>query len=97
MARIDFNNSKSIDYSEFLVAAVDLKTIITEENLKKTFRFIDTDGNGSLSVTEIKSKLGDNISEEYYAKLLKHFNAKGNGEIDYQEFSSMMRDILLNY
>jgi len=36
-------------YLEFLVAATDLRLVLTDENLKKTFNFIDTDNSGALS------------------------------------------------
>ena len=69
--KIDTNKSGFIDYSEFLVSAGNIEMTVTEENLEMAFNYMDEDGNGSLSVAEIRQKLGDNISEESYVELLK--------------------------
>ncbi len=46
---------------------------------------IDTDGNGSISVTELKnlfSGVGD-VSDHVWNELVKEADSDGNGEIDF--------------
>jgi Ca2+-binding EF-hand superfamily protein len=52
--KVDFNKSDSIDYSEFVVSAIDLELTVTERNLDIAFDYIDSDGSGALDVKEIR-------------------------------------------
>ena len=45
------------------------------------FNYMDEDGNGSLSMGELRHKLGNNISEEKYAELLKEVKLNKKGEV----------------
>jgi calcium-dependent protein kinase len=47
-----------IDYSEWLVATTNTKNLVSDEKLKVAFGFFDKDGNGSISIDEIKEVLG---------------------------------------
>lgn len=52
--KVDFNKSESIDYSEFVVSAIDLELTVTDRNLDIAFDYIDSDGSGALDVKEIR-------------------------------------------
>lgn len=56
--KVDFNKSDSIDYSEFVVSAIDLELAVTDRNLDIAFDYIDADGSGALDVKEIRERLG---------------------------------------
>lgn len=45
------------------MSAANIEMMVTEENLELAFDCMDTDGNGSLSVNEIRERLGDNLSK----------------------------------
>jgi Ca2+-binding EF-hand superfamily protein len=47
---------------------------------------MDEDGNGKLSIQEIRKRLGENVSEEKYQKLLKNFDKNKDGYISKAEF-----------
>lgn len=55
---------------------------------------IDEDSSGSLSASELQTKLGEQINESYYAKLIAFFDDDKDGEISLKEFKKMMRNIL---
>ena len=66
---LELNNNDEIDYTcivtfvklynawkEFVVACIDRKNMLDKKNLKLAFNLMDNDGNGSITVSEIKSK-----------------------------------------
>ena len=59
--KVDFNLSDAIDYSEFVVSAIDIELTVTERNLDLAFDYIDSDKSGALDVSEIREKLGIDI------------------------------------
>ena len=55
MSKLDTNGDGKIDYSEFITAAVNRAQILSKENLDITFKIFDSDGNGKISVEELKA------------------------------------------
>ena len=58
MDKVDMDHSGSIDYSEFIIATMDLKKAMSKEKLKEAFEIFDKDGNGFITESEIKDVLG---------------------------------------
>ena len=59
--------------------------------LKKVFKFIDDDHNGSISIQEVKKinekyKIDKNMTGPQWEVLLKKLDLDGNGKIDFREF-----------
>jgi hypothetical protein len=57
IGKIDLNHSGDISYSgtlslsiEFVLGATDLRKVLTQENISKTFQYIDTDNSQQLSM-----------------------------------------------
>jgi calcium-dependent protein kinase len=55
---VDTDGSGFIDYSEFVVASINEKQMLSNEKLQAAFRMFDKDGSGSISSEEIKAVLG---------------------------------------
>jgi len=55
---VDADNSGFIDYTEFVVAAMDSEELSSNEFLQAAFKMFDKDGSGSISANEIKQVLG---------------------------------------
>lgn len=93
MDKIDNNQSKAIDYTEFVAAALDRKDILTDERMHSCFNMFDRDKSGKISVNELKAILQGNntVSDKVWNELMKQADENGDGEIEYQEF----RDLLL--
>ena len=88
---IDLDNSKRIEYTEFISSMIEQNMYCEEEKLINTFKMLDKDGSGKISKDEIKkafnsNKFRDKDLKDFFSK----FDIDGNGEIDYMEFVSCM-------
>lgn len=54
MLDLDKDGNGVIDYSEFLTAAASRRTVLSQENLQRAFALIDADGNGEITIQELK-------------------------------------------
>lgn len=53
-AKVDVDDSGAIDYSEFVVASMNEKNLLSNNKLQSAFKMFDKDGGGSISTDEIK-------------------------------------------
>lgn len=92
---VDTDKSGFIEYSEFIVAAMNEKNILTNEKLQAAFKMFDKDGSGSISASEIKEVLGfgQSMSEEAVNDIIKQVDDNGDGEISFDEFAQMMKKL----
>eukprot|EP00352_Strombidinopsis_acuminata_P004002 CAMPEP_0176397868 /NCGR_PEP_ID=MMETSP0126-20121128/45466_1 /TAXON_ID=141414 ORGANISM="Strombidinopsis acuminatum, Strain SPMC142" /NCGR_SAMPLE_ID=MMETSP0126 /ASSEMBLY_ACC=CAM_ASM_000229 /LENGTH=408 /DNA_ID=CAMNT_0017772431 /DNA_START=230 /DNA_END=1456 /DNA_ORIENTATION=- len=92
-AAVDTDNSGFIDYSEFVVAAMNEKTLVTNERLAAAFKMFDKDGSGIITSDEIKEVLGfgNDLTSEAVDKIVKQVDENGDGEISFEEFVTMMK------
>eukprot|EP00440_Ansanella_granifera_P051436 gb/GFBE01055759.1/.p1 GENE.gb/GFBE01055759.1/~~gb/GFBE01055759.1/.p1 ORF type:complete len:502 (+),score=158.15 gb/GFBE01055759.1/:1-1506(+) len=92
---VDSNGSGTIDYTEFLAAALDRKAYIAEDAVWNAFRVFDRDGDGKISRDELEKVLADGdvaaVAVKDIAELLKEVDANGDGVIDFNEFMTMMK------
>lgn len=49
MSLLDKNGNGKIDFSEFVLATLDKRSLLSREKLKKTFQLFDADKNGTLT------------------------------------------------
>lgn len=70
---VDIDKSGFIDYSEFVVAAMNEKTLLTNEKLHSAFKMFDKDGSGYISSDEIKEILsfGQKLDDEAVNAIIK--------------------------
>lgn len=70
---VDTDNSGYIDYSEFVIASMNEKNLLTNEKLQAAFKMFDKDGSGTISSAEIKEVLGfgKTMSEEAVNEVIK--------------------------
>lgn len=93
---VDTDNSGFIDYSEFVVAAMNEKNLTTNEKLEAAFKMFDKDGSGSISADEIKKVLGQGqnaLNTKVIDEIMNQVDENGDGEISYDEFVTMMKKI----
>lgn len=97
-SRIDADGSGEIDYSEWVIAAVDKAAMVTEENLNRIFRMFDKDGGGSISLTELEDIIlaGQAIDSRLLQEALNQVDDDGGGEIEFDEFKQMMSNLVSN-
>jgi calcium-dependent protein kinase len=92
MKKLDNDGSGSIDYTEFVAAAMDKEKVLTKKRIEACFLLFDKDKSGSISKTELKQMLGgsENISEDVWLELIKEVDGNGDGEIGFNEFRDML-------
>ena len=61
---LDSENKGYIEYSEFLRASLDRKSIVTEENLKSAFNFFDKENRGYFDEEQMKNFFENKINEQ---------------------------------
>ena len=83
---VDNHNNKKLNYSEFLIAAVDEKKIIEKENLIKVFNYFDEDNSGFIDKKNLKSLLQRTVkskmniySDEQFLGIISEVSKK-NGD-----------------
>lgn len=94
MSKLDTNGDGKIDYSEFITAAVNRAQILSKQNLDTTFKIFDSDGNGMISVQELKdvfsggTLLNTNFeeTESVWQKIMQEVDTDSDGNISYDEF-----------
>jgi len=91
-AKVDTDGSGEIEYSEFVVATLNEKNLLSNNKLQTAFKMFDKDGGGSISIDEIKEVLsfGQHLDEDVIQQIIKQVDENGDGEISYEEFSQMM-------
>ena len=91
MEKADTDKNGYIDYSEFLMAAMDKRKVLNQNNLERAFSAFDLDGNGSITAEEIRNILGHIGSDmTEFERIIREVDIDGNGEIDLKEFRTMM-------
>jgi len=92
---VDTDNSGFIDYTEFVVASINEKQLLSNEKLQAAFRMFDKDGSGSISADEIKQVLGygRSLNEDQVDSIIREVDDNGDNEISFEEFSTMMRKL----
>jgi calcium-dependent protein kinase len=54
---MDTNNNGSVDYTEFIAGCMQSYVYLKENNLKHAFEYFDKDGNGTITLEELKESL----------------------------------------
>jgi len=71
---IDVNGTGAIDFTEFLLATVNHKKLLSQERMSQVFKMFDTDNSGTISKDEIKdffSMSGDGGNDEFVLELVE--------------------------
>lgn len=91
LEKVDEDGSGTINYSEFLTAAVNWEKELSRERLQVAFKEFDKDGNGAISVGELVEALGGKENQRhFFVQMVKDADRNGDGEIDLDEFCEFM-------
>ena len=94
--RLDGDNNGYIEYEEFLRACVDKTKLMTKENLKYAFKFLDHDNTKTLNVKNIIDAFITKPNKEIetiFMITLKEVDKDGKGIIKFNEFCELMTKI----
>ncbi len=92
---VDSDKSGFIEYSEFVIASMNEKNLLTNEKLQAAFKMFDKDGSGLISKDEIKEVLGfgKNLDDKAVNDIVRQVDDNDDGEISFEEFSQMMKKL----
>jgi len=85
---LDTDGSGKIEYTEWLAAALEVKSDYCESAILAAFNVFDIDRNGKISSLELGRVLREDQDE--IAKLLPQFDVNGDGELDLSEFKQLL-------
>lgn len=94
MQEVDLDKSGTIDYNEFILAALNRQKVLNKEKLEATFKMFDKDGNGKISADEIRSILGNTNEKSAMDAIINEVDVNGDGEVSLIEFKEMMLKFL---
>lgn len=98
--KLDQDSNNQIEYEEFLRNMVNMKSLLTKQNLQIAFNMFDTDKNGVLSIQEIRDALGvvkeedDRRKNGVIDKIVNSIDTDGDGTISFEEFYELMMNVL---
>jgi len=84
---IDAANNNEIQYSEFLAAMVASRINLYDDFLETAFRRFDTDSSGFISFENLKTVLGDSVTDTDLKEMMREVDANNDGKISKQEFT----------
>ncbi len=82
-----FAGNGEIDFEEFLtMMAKKMREADSEEEVREAFRVFDKDGDGFLTLKELRqvmSNLGENMTDEELEEMIREADLDGDGKINY--------------
>lgn len=95
LAQVDADLSGEITFSEFIVACINPKDILTQDRLMAAFNTFDNDRSGFISMDEIKNAIcaGKLIDDKVWASVMLEVDNNNDDEITFLEFKEMMERI----
>lgn len=93
MTSLDTDKSGSIDYNEFMAAALGEEVYLNRDRLLQAFNMFDKDKSGKIDAAELKAVIGGELNpadEAEWTQMIKDADVNGDGQIDFEEFMKMM-------
>ena len=91
MNRIDLDGTNDISYSEFKMAAVNKKDLLSRKRLKNAFEVFDRQGKGYITHDELREAFQFvGMDMDYLNKIIMQVDKNNDGAIDFDEFVIMM-------
>ncbi|EGR27507.1 protein kinase domain protein [Ichthyophthirius multifiliis] len=88
---IDANQSGKVDFSEFIVAAMQEEKLLSKNKIEKAFKIFDQDGNGFIEKSELQMIMGGtDLDEQTWQEILKESDTNNDGKISQQEFIELL-------
>jgi len=95
MSNVDQDKNGYIEYEEFLRVSVNLKNLLSVENLRQVFYSFDDNKDGKLSMAEL-TKVLKNSNELIIHELIKEIDQNEDGYLSFPEFCDVMNKLIYN-
>lgn len=90
--RCDSNRNGSLDFSEFAVASMDERDLLSDDRLHQVFQRFDRHKRGFIGTAELRSMPAFcEHSNDELEFVIAEVDMVGNGQIDYNNFVALMR------
>jgi Ca2+-binding EF-hand superfamily protein len=86
--RLDHNECRFIEYSEFIIGACDKTGMLGSESLQQAFSMLDTDNDGFVSAHDFRNVLPE--CDDTVERIISKVDFDGDGMISFGEFLSMI-------
>lgn len=95
LREVDSNENSDINYSEFMVASLDRRKLLTDARIESCFKLFDKDSSGKITIAEFKELLGgSNITDTKWEKTLNDADTNKDGTIDLVEFKKIFKQMI---
>ncbi|CAB9505617.1 MAP kinase-activated protein kinase 2 (Fragment) [Seminavis robusta] len=97
--RINMNGDGYVDYTEFVIAAMQKSKILDTQKLRAAFSSFDRGDKGYISANDLKLALAGVVAlptdkdigtDQIIDEMMKQVDVEGDGKISYQNFADMM-------
>jgi calcium-dependent protein kinase len=92
---VDMNGDGIIEYSEFVVAAMNEELLLSTNNLRKAFEMFDHDSDGKISradLVQVMKSFGGGVEVEdvIVDKIMNQVDINATGTVDFEQFKESM-------
>ena len=91
----NISSNETLNYNEFVAAAMCKRISIDEERLHVAFESLDTQSTGHVTASSIRDILGDDLSEDVMKEIAIEMNCTHDGYIECKEFLKYWRKIMI--
>ena len=95
---MDLNYNGSIEYSEFIAAAINSDIFLSQQRLLAAFQIFDKNENGKVSVDDIQGLVGkvDKKKQAGFQEVMNEVNMRDASGLSFEEFSEIVTSNKLN-
>eukprot|EP00347_Sterkiella_histriomuscorum_P012801 403367176 len=96
--KIDADNNGKINYTEFLMVAMNQEQMLTNDRLEAAFKMFDKNGDNEVSVDEIKTMFEHikSVDEKMIVRAMNEVDRKSKTSLKFNEFKIMMEKLFEN-
>lgn len=93
-SQLDYAQNNSINYTEFLAAAMDISQHASLDRIASLFATFDIDGDGMITAKNIKTaftKFGIQVTDEEITDIMRAHDTDGGNTISHEEFDKIFK------